>query len=82
MFIGQCFVFLSFETEDSRRKIPSEDVYAENLEKYKSDNQSLLLQVSKLVFLNSENQKNALLFILICPYFSQLIKAFVCLCTG
>lgn len=58
-----------FETQDGRRRIPSEDVYAEKLDKYKSDNQSLLLQVSKLVFVNSENQMNY------CCDFSQLTKA-------
>lgn len=63
------------ETEDSRRRVPSEDVYAENLDKYKSENQSLLLQVRKVVFLNSDNQINELLFILVWPYFSQLTKA-------
>lgn len=74
MIVGQYFVFLVFEIENNRRKIPSEDVYAENLEKYKCDNQSLLLQVSKLVFINSENQINVVLLILICRYFSQFIK--------
>lgn len=67
MVFDQCFDFLLLETEDSRRQVPSDGANAESLEKYKSDNKSLVLQVSKWVFLNSEIEITVLLLILICP---------------
>lgn len=44
------------KTEDDRRKKSADGANGESLEKYKSDNQTLLLQVSLGVFLNTENQ--------------------------
>lgn len=68
------FSFLVLQLEHSRKQVPSENANAESLEKYKSENQSLLLQVSKWVFLNSEMQITVLLLILICLHFSHLIQ--------
>lgn len=78
--MGERLVCLVFEAEDSRRKSPAEDKYVENLEKYKSENQSLHLQVSELLLLNWKIVIFALLLILIS--FSFFHSGFVSLCSG
>lgn len=50
------FFDLVLKTEDGKRKKSADGANGESLEKYKTDNQTLLLQVSLGVFLNAENQ--------------------------